>query len=330
MVNSPHEAHHRAFQELPGLFASAFRLLGLPAPGRARVDVLNCDLTEIRPVERRVDTLLRLSCADTTYLLIVEAQTRKDPDKALSWGYYLGFLANKYPRERPVLLVVCRDSRTARWAAGPFRIGHPDQPNMHITPFVLGPDNVPVITDIERASADLPLAVFSALTHSDDPRIGEILDVLATALKTSDNPERVTVCADITASGLADSPAGELWRELMAAGLFELRGFVAEGLREEGREKGREEGREEGLAAGLEQGLEKGLGRGRFEGRLMCLFQLCEARGITLSEEQRARISACKDSGLITRWFHRAATVETAEEMLAGEGVPARPDDTVR
>ncbi|MET9708298.1 hypothetical protein [Streptomyces griseus] len=31
MVSSPHEAHHRIFQENPGLFASAFRTLGTAA-----------------------------------------------------------------------------------------------------------------------------------------------------------------------------------------------------------------------------------------------------------------------------------------------------------
>ncbi|NLU66610.1 hypothetical protein [Streptomyces sp. HNM0574] len=48
MVNSPHEAHHRAFQEIPELFSRAFRLLGLPDPGPASATELNCDVTELK------------------------------------------------------------------------------------------------------------------------------------------------------------------------------------------------------------------------------------------------------------------------------------------
>lgn len=40
MVNSPHETHHRAFQEIPELFTSAFRLLDIPVPGAAVVTAI--------------------------------------------------------------------------------------------------------------------------------------------------------------------------------------------------------------------------------------------------------------------------------------------------
>lgn len=292
MVNSPHEAHHRAFQEIPQLFSRAFGLLGLPDPGPASVSVLNCDVTEVKPVERRVDTLLRLECADNrTYLLVVEAQSKKDPAKARSWGYYLGFLANKYPRHDPMLLVVCRDRHTAAWAEGPFRIGHPSRANISVAPFVLGPDNVPVVADIDQAAADLPLAVFSALTHSNDAGIGAILEVLAAALAKSGNDDLTTLYADLTASGLGDSPAATIWRQLMGAGLFELRGFVAEGLRDEG------------VRTGWAQ----------------ALLQLFRARGIELNEAERERITGCRDTAILDQWFQRALTAVTAADVF-GDG----------
>ncbi|WP_369204284.1 hypothetical protein [Streptomyces sp. PU-14G] len=293
MVNSPHEAHHRSFQEFPELFSRAFGLLGLPDPGPSSVDVLNCDVTEVKPLERRVDTLLRLACADGhTYLLVVESQTKKDPGKARSWGYYLSYLANKYPKDHPVLLVLCRDHQTARWAAGPFQVGHRARANLHVTPFVLGPNNVPVITDVERAAADLPLAVFSALTHSNDRRIDDILDVLATALKKAPEDDRTALCAELTAIGLADSPSADLWRTLMGTGLFESRSWLAEGFRDQGR---------------VQTHVEK-------------LLQVLDTRHIPLTETQRERIVSCKDSELLNRWFVRAVTAGCAEEVFEAAG----------
>ncbi|RDV53147.1 hypothetical protein DDV98_05750 [Streptomyces sp. IB2014 011-12] len=51
MVSSPHEAHQRIFQEHPGLFASAFRALGIPFPEPVAVSLMDTELTEIRPLE---------------------------------------------------------------------------------------------------------------------------------------------------------------------------------------------------------------------------------------------------------------------------------------
>lgn len=90
MVNSSHEAMHRIFQEYPGLFAGVSKVLGLPSIAPRAVTVLPTDLTEYRPVERRVDTLMRFdSGEDESFLLAVEAQSGKDKDKPASWAYYL-------------------------------------------------------------------------------------------------------------------------------------------------------------------------------------------------------------------------------------------------
>ncbi|WP_052863931.1 hypothetical protein [Streptomyces niger] len=299
MVKAQHEAHHRAFQEIPQLFRRAFDLLELPDPGDAEVTVLPCDVTEFQPVERRVDTLLHLKCPDgRVYLLIVEAQSKKDPEKALNWAYYLSYLGSRYKKHRPVhhpvLLVVCRDKQTADWAAGPFPLGLPGKPNLLVSPFVLGPDNVPVITDVTRAAADLPLAVFSALTHSADDRIGEILEILATALKKAPD-DSTTLYAELTASGLDNSPAAALWRQLMGTRLFDFQNsttWVAEGFREQGRREARAE----------------------------VLLRVLEVRDIPLTDDERERIASCQDSERLDLWFGRALIATTTNEVF---GEPA-------
>jgi hypothetical protein len=63
MSPSPeHEALHRIFQHDPALFTrSVSRILGIPVPEPYDVSVLNVDLTEIRPVERRADSVLQVA-----------------------------------------------------------------------------------------------------------------------------------------------------------------------------------------------------------------------------------------------------------------------------
>ncbi|MER7106442.1 hypothetical protein [Streptomyces sp. NPDC000229] len=123
MVSSPHEAMHRIFQEYPELFPRVSEMLGVPFPTPTSATVLPTDLTESRPVERRVDTLLRFDTEkDGAFLLAVEAQGKKDPAKPASWAYYLSYLHTKYQLP-PVLLVVCQDRATADWAARHVHIG---------------------------------------------------------------------------------------------------------------------------------------------------------------------------------------------------------------
>ncbi|MGC5361458.1 hypothetical protein ACPXCE_07140, partial [Streptomyces sp. DT24] len=186
MVNSSHEAMHRIFQEDPGIFTRTFRSLGVSFPDPVAVSLLPTDLTELKPLERRLDTLLRVDTAEGGgYLLAVEAQGRRDVAKESSWAYYLAHLRAKYGLG-PVLLVVCQDEATALWAQGPFRIGPPQWPSLLVRPLVLGPHNVPVVTDASVAARDVPLAAFSAITHGKKPNAPAILHALATALKSVD------------------------------------------------------------------------------------------------------------------------------------------------
>ncbi|MFJ4819860.1 PH domain-containing protein [Streptomyces sp. NPDC088801] len=48
MVNSPHEAMHRIFQQYPGLFSGVSEVLGIDFPTPTSVTVLPNDLTETR------------------------------------------------------------------------------------------------------------------------------------------------------------------------------------------------------------------------------------------------------------------------------------------
>jgi hypothetical protein len=120
VVTPEHEALHRIFQQDPELFARAItRILGVPLAIPDRVTVLNSDLTETKPVERRVDSVLLaellVETGTTRYILVIESQTEPEESRHRRWPYAIAYLHDKY--DCPViLLVVCSKAATARWA----------------------------------------------------------------------------------------------------------------------------------------------------------------------------------------------------------------------
>ncbi|MCZ9338587.1 hypothetical protein NGM37_12450, partial [Streptomyces sp. TRM76130] len=116
-------------------------------------------------------TLLRIETRhDGPFLLAIEAQRKKDPEKSVSWSYYLAYLRSKY-RLPPLLLVICQDRATAEWAVRPNPIGFRSWPSLTVRPIVAGPHNMPVITDPDQVREDLALAALAAIVHGASPDI---------------------------------------------------------------------------------------------------------------------------------------------------------------
>lgn len=53
------------------------------------------------------------------------------------------------------------------------------------------------------------------------------------------------------------------------------------------------------------------------EGVAKSLLRLLESRAITISEAVRARVLDTRDESLLWRWFDRAVSMTTAEEVFA-------------
>ena len=295
MVSSSHEALHRIFQKDPALLTRALQsVLHIPFPEPREFAAMNVDLTEIEPVEKRVDTLLRAETDDGAYLLVVESQGKPDDRKRGSWPYYLSYLHEEY-RCEPVLIVITQNSVTARWAAEPIHLGVRGCPSLTVRPFVLGPDNVPVIVDEREAERDVPLAVLSAMTHGRGPQAAAILENLATALRTID-PDSAAVFVQFVDSCLADRQAQQMWRDLMTAIQYFWRHPLAEQVRDEGREEGREEGRAEGWPAAILRTLQR--------------------RQIDVPADVRDRILASTDLDELGTLFDRSHEVADARELF--------------
>jgi len=65
-------------------------------------------------------------------------------------------------------------------------------------------------------------------------------------------------------------------------------------------------------------------------GKVEALLMLLEARGLALSEEERAEVVGCGDVNLVNQWIVRAATARSVAEVLATPRAPAKARGAAR
>jgi hypothetical protein len=96
--------------------------------------------------------------------LVVQVQLAQDAKAGALWAL---FMAGIELRDRcPVALVVITlDERTARWAVTPHRSGG----SVELAPLVIGPAQIPRITELAQARSWPELAVLSAAAHGRAP-----------------------------------------------------------------------------------------------------------------------------------------------------------------
>lgn len=286
MAKIPHEALHHIFRQRPDLFTRTMRrVLGEDYPDIQRVAELNCDLTEIKAIDREADTLLLTRTSEGDEILLIEPQTAIAAEKVRRWAWYICYLENKY--ELPVtLLIITPNGTTARWARQPLSLGPASRPSLRLLPHVLGPDNVEFITDADQAGEDVVYAVFAALTHRFDDNIEQALRPLAEALDGLDI-ETGTYWAEYVEGGL-DGCARQLWKDIMMTMTY---GYVSE-LRREGRVEG------------------------RVEATIDTLLIVIESHGLPLTVPERERITSCTDVDKLRTWTSRVAKAARVADIF--------------
>jgi hypothetical protein len=118
------------------------------------------EVTDIRPVQLRADAVPVFTRGEENVLAVVcEVQVWESADKRRAWPHYVTSL-HRQLKCPTMLLAICPTRAIARWSAKPIRVGHP---GWVLRPLVLGPDQVPVITDPDEAARTPELAVLSAM-----------------------------------------------------------------------------------------------------------------------------------------------------------------------
>ncbi len=299
--------------------------LGVALPVYSKVSEQSIDFTEALPTEYRADLVVQLTGADGPVAgLVVEVQLRRDPQKRYTWPVYAATLRARLQCDAYVL-VVTPSERVARWCREPISQGA----GSSLRPLVLGPEAIPVVRDPEIARAVPELGVLSVWAHAPHRDAAESAQLAFSALRGLEtlDVERGRLYSDIVLWRLNEAARAALEAEMISKG-YELqsdwaKGHYARGV-EEGRARGVEEGQargvEEGRARGVEEGREAGVQEGRVmgitEARRADLYEILEARGLSLTEEQRTRISDCVDPDVLKRWIRQAVTADSASAAL--------------
>ena len=178
-----HELLLLLFRNRSGSAADLLRELDVQLPEYDEVHVESSDLSNLQPAEYRADLVLFLVRGSHKVLgVIVEVQLGCDQDKPYVWPAYI---ANLRARHRcPVcLLVITIEDAVARWAGRTIELG----PGTRCIPWVVGPSNTPVITELEDAKENVELAVLSAVEHGQSTDIQMVARIVAAAIVASAN-----------------------------------------------------------------------------------------------------------------------------------------------
>ncbi|MCU0690974.1 MAG: hypothetical protein MUF54_06180 [Polyangiaceae bacterium] len=138
-------------------------------------------------------------------IMMLDVQLRRDNNKRTMWPQYATALRAR--RRCPVMLVVvCVDAKVASWASRPIVLG-PD--GNVFTPHVIGPGQVPRVTEPEQADGLVELAVLSAVCHASTEHGVAIAKVALDLLRTSSG-DNATRYRDVVMNALPPGAREEL------------------------------------------------------------------------------------------------------------------------
>ena len=286
MPNKEHEIPLKIIRNAPELVVPLLRdAVGYDLPEHTEVVLTSAECTDSTPRTYTPDGAVLLRAGTENALaVVVEQQARWDSDKFWTWPVYLTTVREQL-RCPTLLLVLCPTDKAARDCAGRIPLG---QPGNTVTPSVVGPSQIPVVTDPEQAR-DMPeLAVLSAKAHGDHDL--RTLDTVMEALNAVSSDRRAFYY-DYVLAGRSEE-ARKYLEDLMSVDTWEWQSDFARkyvGI-------GREEGREEEAAGNV--------------------ILVLTARGFEVPDEIRHRITSCDDLTTLRTWIQKAAKIDRPEELF--------------
>ncbi|WP_285491800.1 hypothetical protein [Actinomadura sp. NBRC 104425] len=264
--------------------------LGVPLPEYREARLRSENVTDDRLAELRADAVIEYWEKTRRFAVIVEVQLDHDRGKHFSWPAYMMGLRARL-RCPVILLVLSPDQTAAKWCARTIDLGHP---GMTLTPIVLGPREIPYVTDPEHAARVPELAVLSALAHGAAPGGAEVLSALPDAYAALDGDHRA-LYHDIVVAVLPETMRRHLEARLKLKN-YEFQSDFARRYFGLGKAQGKDEG--------------------KTEGTVEMILVILAARGIEVPEDVRARITGCEDPELLKEWGRRAATADSIDDVL--------------
>lgn len=292
MPTLEHNALVEMFRENPQLAPHLLTdLFGVTVPPHTAARVADATLDQLIPVEFRADLVLELrdDRANTVFAIVVEVQRDVDPRKRYTWPVYVAVA--RAERECPaVVLAVAIDGPIADWAAERIDLG---LGLAILQPLVLGPATVPVVVDPTVAEKEVELAVLSAMAHCNGP------DGLA------------VVQAALVALGRLDREHAAVYFQIIWNVLRDPMRRTLEAMVMEGQTEGKTT-----FPPFAQRIFERGVHEGKLDGLREALVRLLARAGISLGDEERARIETCADPAVLDRWIENVLGAKTGSDVL--------------
>jgi hypothetical protein len=285
MPSGAHEAVCELVRNEPAAVPELLgRLLQVTLPAFVQARLESAELTQLKPTEFRADAVVVLTDDDGNPLaaVVVEVQRSCDSDKRFTWPVYLATLRARW-RCGTLLVVIASDATVARWCARGIDMGHPD---WVLKPLVVGPDAIPVVTDLEEARDQPWLAVLSLLAHNNMDRHDKVFRVVASTFSALDE-NQVYKYLDVLSSGLPE----EAFRHLKGIMNKDNFPYISDFARQN-------------------------YLRGQVENGANAILTVLGARGLQVPDTARAEITSCTDMAKLQAWLQRAANARSVDEIF--------------
>lgn len=314
MPSSLHQTLVDLLRHAPAIVTDRLHAAGAAAGAIESLRPLDAVLDQL---ERRVDLAIEVQLTGLGPLAIgLEVQLNINPAKRRSWPVYVTTLRSE-ACPRALLVVLTPSAAVARWAARPIDLG-PCNESFRV--HVIGPEQIPRVTEVEAARRSPELAVLSALAHAAADRDPGLVRVAFAGLQRLDSARRwsygsalihaldaaTRAALEVTMTDTDTQPDQDAQPEVSRE-LFERAMRWGHSLWEE----------EQARKAAREQGRSEGRDEGRIEARREVLRHLLARAGLRLDVGEAARIDACTELARLDRWIDQAITASTVAEALA-------------
>ncbi|MFI6293122.1 hypothetical protein ACIBEJ_16150 [Nonomuraea sp. NPDC050790] len=276
------------FRNHPLLAPTLASAHGVVIPSYDQVCLESGDFPDVKPTEYRADTVMVLRLRKKAELaVIVEVQLRHDPRKEWSWPVYMTTLRARM-KCPVVLLVACPCPVTTKRYREPILLGHP---GMTLVPIMVGPESVPVVTDVAEALKQPELTTLSAIMHSQTSNAAVALETFRQMLSSMPADQRPVYC-DAALGGLPYEVSIAFWRELMSAGTQKFKSPIMQEFQAEC--------------------VAKGMAKGEAES----IVKVLRSRGLEVTADAEHRILNCDDAEQLDSWLTGAITVSHTDELF--------------
>ena len=287
MPSIPHEGPLDLVRQHPEIAVDLLRgTAGIQLPGRVSVSLAPTDMSAVVPVQYLADMVVLISNAATgepALAVIIEPQLRDSDTKRYSWPVYVTTARRVAKCPAAVLVVLCPDLAEADKCRQLIRTGHP---GFDLAPVVIDSGGPPGRDGTGGPYLTVFAASMGGIDMQTEPGARRVLDAIAsTEVSAADRLRMTTIILR-----LANDAARQILEAMMTTSEYE-KTFV-------------------------ERIHDQGIAEGEAKGKAEDVLKLLDARHLAPSKDQRQQVTSCTDAAQLNRWFDRAITAGTANEVF--------------